>query len=73
MATHSLFLSGESQGQRSLLGYSQWGHKELDMTEQLSFLHFKSSKYPGKLEITIWYWIRVRCLTFIQFNIDPDV
>ena len=23
-------------GQRSLAGYSPWGHKELDMTEQLS-------------------------------------
>ena len=23
-------------GQRSLLGYSQWGHKESDTTEQLS-------------------------------------
>ena len=26
-------------GQRSLAGYSQWGHKELDMTEQLSTAH----------------------------------
>ena len=24
---------GESQGQRSLVGYSPWGHKESDMTE----------------------------------------
>ena len=28
-----LSLPGESQGQRSLAGYSSWGHKELDMTE----------------------------------------
>ena len=28
-----LFLSGKSHGQRSLVGYSPWGHKELDMTE----------------------------------------
>ena len=33
MATHSSILSGESHGQRSLAGYSPWGHKELDMTE----------------------------------------
>ena len=26
-------MSGESHGQRSLAGYSPWGHKELDMTE----------------------------------------
>ena len=26
-------LAGKSHGQRSLAGYSPWGHKELDMTE----------------------------------------
>ena len=31
-----LFLPGESHGQRSLVGYSPWGHKESDMTEQVS-------------------------------------
>ena len=25
-----LFLPGESHGQRSLVGYSPWGHEELD-------------------------------------------
>ena len=29
-----VFLPGESHGQRSLTGYSPWGHKELDMTEE---------------------------------------
>ena len=28
-----VFLPGEFHGQRSLVGYSPWGHKELDMTE----------------------------------------
>ena len=28
-----VFLPGESHGQRSLVGYSPWSHKELDMTE----------------------------------------
>ena len=28
-----LFLPGESQGQRSLAGYSPWGRKELGTTE----------------------------------------
>ena len=27
-----VFLPGESHGQRSLAGYSPWGHKELDVT-----------------------------------------
>ena len=34
LATHSIFLPGESHGQRSLVGYSPWGHKETDMTER---------------------------------------
>ena len=29
----AVFLSGESHGQRSLVGYSPWGHKESEMTE----------------------------------------
>ena len=28
-----VFLPGEFHGQRSLAGYSAWGHKELDITE----------------------------------------
>ena len=31
-----VFLLGESYEQRSLVGYSPWGHKELDTTEQLN-------------------------------------
>ena len=30
-----VFLPEESHGQRSLAGYSAWGHKEFDKTEQL--------------------------------------
>ena len=33
-----VFLPGESQGQRSLAGYSPWAHKESDMTEPLLLL-----------------------------------
>ena len=35
MAIHSVFLPGESQGQKSLVGYSPRGRKESDTTEQL--------------------------------------
>ena len=28
-----VFLTGQSHGQRSLVGYSLWGHKESDTTE----------------------------------------
>ena len=31
-----VFLSGEFHGQKSLVGYSPWGHKELDVIERLT-------------------------------------
>ena len=34
MATHSSILPGESHGQRSLVGYSPWGHKESVTAEE---------------------------------------
>ena len=39
MATHSSILPWEFYGQRSLAGYSPWGHKESDTTERLSVTH----------------------------------
>ena len=33
MPSHPVFLPRESHGQRSLVGYSQWGHQESDMAE----------------------------------------
>ena len=33
MATHSMFLPGESQGRGSLVGCRLWGRTESDMTE----------------------------------------
>ena len=33
-----VFLPGESHWQRSLAGYSLWGHKELDTTQQLTHM-----------------------------------
>ena len=51
-----LQLPRECHGQRSLAGYSPWGHKEMDMTEQLilslSFtLHGISQ---ASFKITLW-------------------
>ena len=34
-----VFLPGESHGQRSLVGYGPWGHKELDTTEAPEYPH----------------------------------
>ena len=71
MANHSVFLPGEFHGQRSLAGCSPWGHKELDMTKQLStqgcvvktkWLNFHMTKSLEKLAqhanertSTMWY------------------
>ena len=47
------FLPGESNGQGSLVGYSPWGHKESDTTEQLHFKETMMAKdlvsYNGKV------------------------
>ena len=55
-----VFLPGEFKGPRSLVGYSQWGHKELDTTEQLSLI-------LGSLSSS-WFsspsWASVSCPTF---------
>ena len=37
MAIHSSTIAWKSYGQRSLVGYSPWGHKESDTTERLHF------------------------------------
>ena len=44
MATHSSILAWEIHGQRSLVGYSPWGHKELDLTKQLSMHAIRNLK-----------------------------
>ena len=46
MATHSLFLPGESHGERSLEGYSPWGRKRVGHNwSDLADYTFKISKY----------------------------
>ena len=42
MTTHSRFLAWRIHGQRTVAGYSPWGHKEVDMTEQLTQYTIKS-------------------------------
>ena len=46
MATHRTVLARITHGQRSLAGYSPWGHKESDTTEQPS-VHTRSYKKPN--------------------------
>ena len=41
-----VFLPGESHGWRTLVGYSPWGHKESDTTEQLHFTFYHPLALP---------------------------
>ena len=45
MAIHSVLLPGKSHGQRNLIGYSPWGRKKSDTTEET---HFPLDKYRIK-------------------------
>ena len=42
-----IFLPGEFHGQRSLVGYSAWGHKESDATEWTTLSLFTFTGFPG--------------------------
>ena len=42
-----VFLPGESHEQRSLVGYSPWGHKELDMTHVTEHARTHTSAHNG--------------------------
>ena len=49
-----VFLCGESHGQRSLVGYSPWGRKEWDTTEQLTHTQNSVTSVPyrgGRLHL----------------------
>ena len=46
-----VFLPGKSHGPRSLVGYSPWGHKESDMTEQFHF-HLQTVVEVVKIMVT---------------------
>ena len=66
-----VFLPGESHGQRSLVGYSPWDHKELDMTEHtVRYIFYMSSiKY-----ICVWTHTRlksVQSLSHVQLFATP--
>ena len=53
-----VLLPRKSHGQRSLVGYSLWGHKESDTTEQLHLLTYLLQEDPWEEEIathsSIW-------------------
>ena len=48
-----VLLPGESHGGRSLVGYSPWGHKELDTTERLHSLTLPYSWIRSQSSVTL--------------------
>ena len=58
-----VLLPGESHGQRSLEGYSAWGHKESDMTERLNTfgISFHSEM------VFVWYVFCINVTFFESF------
>ena len=48
-----VFLSGESHGQRSLMGYNPWGLKELDSTEVTKCVYTHTSKHAGNHSLQV--------------------
>ena len=47
-----MLLPGKSHGWRSLVGYSPWGHKESDTTEQFHF-HFSLSSAKSNITVVV--------------------
>ena len=60
-----VFLPGESHGQRSLMGYSSWGHKETDTTEQLSTHTQEATVYGSQVCIS--------CVAFGEWISNTEV
>ena len=63
--------SGKSCGQRSLVGYSPWGHKESDITEQRTLYFFHCNAYFCSLvwNMSLLYWLQDFLIVFFcSFN-----
>ena len=50
-----VLLPGKSHGLRIPLGYSPWGHKELDTTERLHFfILYQDKKFQSRFNARCW-------------------
>ena len=61
--TTPVFLPGEFHGQRNLAGYSQWGCKELDMTEWLTHTHTHTHRIITRVSLPSKSPRKIRCCT----------
>ena len=66
-----VFFPGEFHGQRSLVDYSPWGHKELDMTEQLTWPHNINEYANRQIKVFLmqnaWYSDDIKSWHFSTF------
>ena len=53
-----VFFPGESHGQRSMVGYSPWGHKESDTTEQMNTHTHNHTKSRNTKSVLKRDWIQ---------------
>ena len=66
---HTLVFSPrESHGQRSLAGYSPWGHKELDATEEL-YIHMCMYAHVWVHVCVLWKEIKYTSSQLFYYNI----
>ena len=70
MATHSSILFGKSHGQRSLAGYSPWGHKESDTTEATERAHMLFLIHAKEI-LMLMHWGNLSILYNITFLFVP--
>ena len=55
MASHSSIFPGESYGQKTLVGYSLWGHNKSDTTNNFTFfINADNNKVGGAVSMFIW-------------------
>ena len=80
-----LFLPGESHGQRNLVDYSPWGHKNSDMTEETAHKHTwfgslqvklgrtwgEEMKYPPLLPEVIILLLLLFCHSVVSDSLQP--
>ena len=73
-----VFLPGESHGQRSLVGYSLWGRKELYKTECLSLTHThthtRTHAHTQSCPIYPIFWLPLRSdRVVLSFQVERDL
>ena len=56
----SVFFPGEFYGLKSLVGYSPWGHKESNMTEQLTHIYISSVQSLSRVLLFATPWTAAR-------------